>query len=247
MRAPTGAERRVTYRDEGARAARLTAHVVFVQYMAPDSCYASRARTAAVASRPSPDFLPEPLTDVSTDPRPHAPMASPTPSPDASVSTAPAPDAADTHLTRHLPKSITKLTPNLMVDDVQRTLAFYVDRLGFEFVMAVPASQDGVLMERPADHPLAYAVVRHGTAELMFQERESLGADVPAVAREGGVMLGGSFTLYFEVDDADRWHDRVQGYAEVIQTPRTTWYGMRECYVRDVNGYVLGFAHSTLP
>jgi quercetin dioxygenase-like cupin family protein len=71
-----------------------------------------------------------------------------------------------------------KLTPNLMVEDVRQTLAFYQDILGFEVVMTLPEKA-----------PFAFAIVRRGGVELMFQSRQSLSENVPALT---GSPKGGS-------------------------------------------------------
>ena len=56
-----------------------------------------------------------------------------------------------------------KLTPNLMVEDVEQTLRFYGEVLGFEVITTVP--------EQP---PFGFAIVRRDEVELMFQSRPSL-------------------------------------------------------------------------
>ena len=39
---------------------------------------------------------------------------------------------------------IKKLTPNLMIEDVNKTIDFYKDILGFEFVHGVPTEKNEV-------------------------------------------------------------------------------------------------------
>jgi catechol 2,3-dioxygenase-like lactoylglutathione lyase family enzyme len=53
----------------------------------------------------------------------------------------------------------TKLTPNLLVASVERSLAFYVDTLGFERGMTVPDAS-----------PFAFASVTGGPVEIFFNE-----------------------------------------------------------------------------
>ena len=40
--------------------------------------------------------------------------------------------------------NIHKISPNFEVTDIQKTVAFYVDHLGFKLIMAVAESQDGI-------------------------------------------------------------------------------------------------------
>jgi uncharacterized glyoxalase superfamily protein PhnB len=54
--------------------------------------------------------------------------------------------------------------------------------------------------------------------------------------------VGGSFLLYLDVTDIDRLYERVADRAEVVVPMTITPYGMREFYITDPHGYVLGFA-----
>jgi uncharacterized glyoxalase superfamily protein PhnB len=123
-----------------------------------------------------------------------------------------------------------KLTPNLMVEDVQRTLAFYQQTLGFEVVTTVPDAA-----------PFDFAIVRRDGVELMFQSRPSLSDDVPALT---GSPIGASQTVYIEVTGIDALYAQLQGKVEIVVDLHSTFYGTREFYFRDVNGYVLSFSEA---
>ncbi|MBI4666548.1 MAG: hypothetical protein HY751_09090 [Nitrospinae bacterium] len=131
-----------------------------------------------------------------------------------------------------------KLTPNMMVENVNSTLEYYTAQLGFELVMAVPQDSREVLFEFNRERPLVYAMVKKDGAELMFQTRESLMEDVPAFT---GQSIGSSVTFYMETDDLDGIFQKLGPSVDVVKKPETTWYGMREFYIRDLNGYILGF------
>ncbi|WP_459874151.1 hypothetical protein, partial [Endothiovibrio diazotrophicus] len=53
----------------------------------------------------------------------------------------------------------TALTPNLMSDDVNRSVAFYRDRLGFRMLMGVPFDSREPVDELTADTPLQWAML----------------------------------------------------------------------------------------
>ena len=55
--------------------------------------------------------------------------------------------------------------------------------------------------------------------------------------------------VYFRVDDVDTIAARVPEQAEIVKPLETTWYGMREIWVRDPDGYVLtiGTPHGEPP
>jgi len=55
----------------------------------------------------------------------------------------------------------TKLTPNLIVSSVERSLAFYAGVLGFERGMTVPDAP-----------PYAFASVTHGRVEIFFNQTQ---------------------------------------------------------------------------
>lgn len=123
--------------------------------------------------------------------------------------------------------TVNSLTPNLMVEDVAATIEWYVERLDAEVLGRMPPESDDP----------EWAQIALDEASLMFQERASIEADVPALA---GREIGGSFTLYVDVDDTDALHDRlVEAGATVVQERRETDYGRREFAVADPNGYVL--------
>ncbi|MCF6189826.1 MAG: hypothetical protein L3J51_05075 [Cocleimonas sp.] len=76
------------------------------------------------------------------------------------------------------------------------------------------------------------------SAEFMFQSRKSLEADLPALK---GVAISASQTLYLRTDDADAQYNSLKDKVDVIQEPITRFYGMREWYMKDPDGYILCF------
>lgn len=134
-----------------------------------------------------------------------------------------------------------KLSPNLMVKDVVETVTFYQNTLDFKLVMAVPATQDGILNEIPADTEIVYALVKNGTVEIMFQNEATLHEDIPSLKN---VAIGASCTFYIEVDNLAEVHRKIHKDVEVVKDMFTTWYGMQEFYIRDNNGYILCLAQA---
>lgn len=132
-----------------------------------------------------------------------------------------------------------KMSPNMMVEDVLATIKFYRDTLGFDFVMAVPMDSQAVLTEAPETGRLAYAMMKHGAVEIMFQARESLSEDITVFR---GASVGASVSFYFEVENIQEHYEKLSGKVDIVKDINTTWYGMREFYIKDCNGYILGFA-----
>ena len=121
-----------------------------------------------------------------------------------------------------------KLTPNLVVANVERSLAFYVDTLGFERGLTVPE-----------DSPLVFASVTSGPIEIFFNDRAVAVKEYPGF---GGKPIGATGTLFIEVDGVDALHDQLKPSVKVVMPIATQFYGMREFAIEDPDGYVITFA-----
>ena len=126
--------------------------------------------------------------------------------------------------------ALKKLTPNLMVEDVNETVAFYKDVLGFALLASVP--EEG---------QFNWAMMKHGGVEIMFQSRASLTGDVPQFE---GKAIGGSLTLYIDVEDIKGLYANLQNRVTLLHDMATTFYGTREFTIQDCNGYILTFAQA---
>ncbi len=134
---------------------------------------------------------------------------------------------------------IKKMNPNLAVADVRRTVLFYAEHFGFELVMAVPESQDGVEQTLAEGKIYAYALMAHGGVELAFQQAASFAHDVPLAK---GLPVAASVSFYFEVEGIDDFYAKTKQAVKGTSDLKLAWYGMKEFYVPDNNGYILGFA-----
>ena len=140
------------------------------------------------------------------------------------------------------------LIPNFMVDNVCDTALFYQNILGFKLVVAVADFEAGmeegnIIMSLGQGQNLDWANLKldpedPASAEFMFQSRRSLEADVPALK---DVAISASQTLYLRTNNANAQFESLKGKVEVVQEPITRFYGMREWYMKDNNGYILCF------
>ena len=55
---------------------------------------------------------------------------------------------------------LSKLTPNLAVTDIRQTVQFYCKNIGFELVMAVPVTQDGIEQQLSDEKEYVYALLK---------------------------------------------------------------------------------------
>jgi uncharacterized glyoxalase superfamily protein PhnB len=119
-----------------------------------------------------------------------------------------------------------KITPMIYVPAVEPSLAFWVDRLGFTKTAEVP------------DGPkLAFAMLNHGSAEVMIQTISSAQKDANAFTEYARPAA----CLYIEVEDFNDLLKRLES-APVVLPVRDTFYGMREIGVREPGGNLVLFA-----
>lgn len=136
------------------------------------------------------------------------------------------------------------IIPNLMVEDMHASLAFYRDVLGFELRMALDA--DKQMHTNPTGKPIVFATLAWGEAELMLQTVESLADDLPVFTPQSKPAASG--TIYVrgfhpdELSNLDLTDITVKG-------PFQQWYGMKELYLRDPDGHIicLGAAEGAPP
>ena len=123
---------------------------------------------------------------------------------------------------------IKKLTPNLVVRNVEDSLKFYSEILGLEKAISVPDQS-----------PYVFASVGNGSVEIFFNDQNTVAAEYPKLA----ATIGGSLTLYMEVNDLQAVLDRVQKAGAKIAMPLTEqFYGMREFAFEDGDGYTITVA-----
>jgi len=130
------------------------------------------------------------------------------------------------------------LIPNLAVKDIKQTVAYYQDNFGFEIEMLVDSLQEDFSPEIKKDKDYIWALIKKGDISLMLQEENSMKEDIGNFF-EG---IGASTTLYIEVDDVDILYEKVKENVEILKPVYTTWYGQKEFYIKDINGYILGFS-----
>lgn len=123
------------------------------------------------------------------------------------------------------------ITANLMVKDVDKTVSYYQEILGFKLEMSVPRD----------DGNLQWAMITRDTVELMLHEEGNFLDEVPELR---GSTMGGSLTLFIEIEGIDDLYNAVNQHKDIefIKEPHTTFYGMKEFTLRDLNGYILTFA-----
>ncbi len=118
------------------------------------------------------------------------------------------------------------LSPNIFVDDINETIAFY-QQLGFQLVMTVPDAS-----------PFDWAMMVNGNVTFMFQTFSNLGAELPQISRESGA----SMLFYIKVKAVRSFYEQIKDKVNVLKGLETTFYGATEFSILDINDYVLTFA-----
>jgi uncharacterized glyoxalase superfamily protein PhnB len=125
----------------------------------------------------------------------------------------------------------TDVTPNLIVSDIDRSLAFYRDVLGFSVVATVPDAA-----------PFVFAWMQRDEVKVFLNTVGPVEEELPGLAAR---PIGGTATIYMAIEadspaeGIDALFDSVQSKARVIMPPKDQFYGMREFGIEDPDGYVI--------
>ena len=137
---------------------------------------------------------------------------------------------------------INKLSPNFEVTDIRKTVSFYKENFGFNLIMAVPDTQDTVDQTIAEDKEYVYAMMQKENVEFMFQRSDTFKNDV---VFSKGQNIGATVSFYMDIEGIKGFHQNLKNKNLEITELKTTWYGMQEFYLKDLNGYILGFAEKT--
>ncbi len=130
-----------------------------------------------------------------------------------------------------MPYELKKLTPNLVVSNVEQSLAFYCDVLGFARTHAVPDQS-----------PFIFAGVQSGPVEIFLNASGPMVEEYPALA---GKSLGGTLTLFIELVGIEKVYEELRSKVNVTMRLEKKWYGVTEFAFEDPDGYVITFAERT--
>ena len=121
----------------------------------------------------------------------------------------------------------------LAVFDVPRSIAFYRDVLGFEVVNTSKPFTD-------AKDDYGWAMLRLNGVELMVNNmyEDNIRPSKPDQAR---VAAHADTIIYFACPDVEGAHATLSAHGIAATQPNVAYYGMRQTYVADPDGYKLCF------
>ncbi|HXM99639.1 MAG TPA: VOC family protein [Candidatus Dormibacteraeota bacterium] len=126
--------------------------------------------------------------------------------------------------------NVKRITPVLLVKEIEPVVLFWVDRLGFTKAFEVPEGDK-----------IAFVAFQKGPTEVMYQTFASVERDAPPVV-SAHAQKGPTF-LYIEVDDLNAVLVATKDLNKVMPE-RTAPYGMREFTVQDPGGHFVTFAQA---
>lgn len=126
--------------------------------------------------------------------------------------------------------NVKRITPVLLVREIEPLIPFWVNGLGFTRAVEVPEGGK-----------IGFVIFQKGSVEVMYQTYASVEKDAPpsmgAEARKGPTYL------YVEVDNLDAVLTAMK-QVPVVMPLRTAFYGMKEFAVQDPGGHFVTFAQS---
>lgn len=124
-----------------------------------------------------------------------------------------------------------KLTPKIMVDDINKTISYYRNVLGFELINAEPDNGD-----------VHWAIMKRDDIELMFQTRDSISKEHSEFHT---METSAPITFYIDLDNINKLYNHLKDKITILIDLHITSYGAVEFSIRDCNGYILTFAQNS--
>ena len=129
-------------------------------------------------------------------------------------------------MTPSVPSAVEGLWPLLFVRDIQRSLRFYTEQLGFEVVGRAEAKGS-----------LYWCRLKREGASFMLQQH-----DAPERFQS---LPAPSVVFYFVCDDVDAVFTELSGKGLTLTRPTEAYYGMKQLPVPDPDGYDVIFESRT--
>jgi len=122
------------------------------------------------------------------------------------------------------------LTPNLIVENVNKSIEFYQNELGFTKVVSVPDEGE-----------LDFAIIKSDEVSIMLQSKNSFNNENPFFEK---MNIGGTFVLYIDMVNINDFYRKIKDKVNIIVDMHKTFYGTMEFTIKDINEYLITFAET---
>lgn len=124
---------------------------------------------------------------------------------------------------------IHELIPELLVENMPKSLDFYTNVLGFKTEILFPEV-----------NPIFAQVGRDGV-HVMLYDRSYFQKEIPKLKQ---LKMGGSVLLYLKARDIASFYQKIKERVTTVQAPHKTAYGTMEFTIEDCNGYFIAFSEA---
>lgn len=130
-------------------------------------------------------------------------------------------------MTNFQQKGYSRITPKVIVEDVNKSLDFYTKAFGFD-----------ILEKHEHDGVISGATLKLGDTTFMILGGEHYGDT--KTPKQSGVKSG--FGAYVYCPDVDAFYENALKFGAIsLAEPQDAFWGDRYCQMLDINGYDWGF------
>lgn len=122
-----------------------------------------------------------------------------------------------------------KLEPMIYTTDIESSMKFYTEILGFEINEYFPNNKDPT-----------WVAIQIGNQRLAIGKTFK---DINHKYHSRGIV-GSGVHFYIIVDNVDEIYEKLKSKAEIFDEIANTSWGSREFAIKDVNGYIISFSDS---
>ena len=126
---------------------------------------------------------------------------------------------------------IISLSPNLMVKNVNKSIEFYCNILGFSLIQTVPENGEP-----------DWGMIEKDGLFIMFQKEESIKQEYPELNSQNS---GGALTFYIKISNIQEFYNEIRSHMNVSHEMHKTFYGADEFAITDPDGFILVFSGDT--
>lgn len=121
-----------------------------------------------------------------------------------------------------------RLTTNLIVKDVDKTLDFYQDVLKFAVVLT---------LDNNGKHD--WALLKAGNFEIMIQELDHAKNQYPT---KSDLSYSKDVSIYISINDIENYYNSIKDKVELLNDIKEGFNGMKEFSILDINGIIFKFS-----